>query len=152
MNFSMVFAASSASVYDPYATSHFQGHSLITTANVIHGIVRVVGYPLLAKVADVSRIQCRRLRGTMTDVLSYSTLGALKALPELSPAWPSPTFCMPHATTSRHTWSVPLLDIDYWSACDSPDTVLGRRHLRGVWRCLVDYYRADLHRRRDLPC
>ncbi|EWY94931.1 hypothetical protein FOYG_04079 [Fusarium oxysporum NRRL 32931] len=32
MNFSMVFAASSAGVYDPYATSHFQGHSLIATA------------------------------------------------------------------------------------------------------------------------
>ncbi|KAH7006626.1 major facilitator superfamily domain-containing protein [Fusarium venenatum] len=52
MNFCMVFAASSAGVYDPYATSHFQGHSLISTANVIHGIVRIVGYPLLAKVAD----------------------------------------------------------------------------------------------------
>ncbi|KAM0420331.1 hypothetical protein ACHAPT_011873 [Fusarium lateritium] len=52
MNFSMVFAASSAGVYDPYATSHFQGHSLIATANIIHGIVRIVAYPLLAKVAD----------------------------------------------------------------------------------------------------
>lgn len=52
MNFSMVFAASSAGVYDPYATSHFQGHSLIATANIVHGIVRIVGYPLLAKVAD----------------------------------------------------------------------------------------------------
>ncbi|KAL6918719.1 hypothetical protein FSST1_002745 [Fusarium sambucinum] len=52
MNFCMVFAASSAGVYDPYATSHFQGHSLISTANIIHGIVRIVGYPLMAKVAD----------------------------------------------------------------------------------------------------
>ncbi|KAM5517683.1 hypothetical protein QSH57_011752 [Fusarium oxysporum f. sp. vasinfectum] len=52
MNFSMVFAASSAGVYDPYATSHFQGHSLIATANIVHGIVRIVAYPLLAKVAD----------------------------------------------------------------------------------------------------
>ncbi|KAI1034713.1 hypothetical protein LB504_004390 [Fusarium proliferatum] len=52
MNFSMVFAASSAGVYDPYATSHFQGHSLIATANIVHGIVRIVTYPLLAKVAD----------------------------------------------------------------------------------------------------
>lgn len=57
MNFSMIFAAASAGVYDPYATSHFQGHSLISTANVIHGIVRVVSYPLLAKVADVSVCQ-----------------------------------------------------------------------------------------------
>lgn len=55
MNFCMVFAASSAGVYDPYATSHFQGHSLIATANIVHGIVRIVGYPLMAKVADVSR-------------------------------------------------------------------------------------------------
>lgn len=54
MNFSMVFAASSAGVYDPYATSHFQGHSLIATANIVHGIVRIVTYPLVAKVADVS--------------------------------------------------------------------------------------------------
>ncbi|KAG7124413.1 Siderophore iron transporter mirA like protein [Verticillium longisporum] len=52
MNFSMIFAASSAGVYDPYVTSHFEGHSLIATANIIHGIVRIVGYPLLAKVAD----------------------------------------------------------------------------------------------------
>ncbi|KAG5787228.1 hypothetical protein H9Q69_013704 [Fusarium xylarioides] len=52
MNFSMIFAASSAGVYDPYATSHFQGHSLIATANIIHGIVRIVTYPLVAKVAD----------------------------------------------------------------------------------------------------
>ncbi|KAF5024532.1 hypothetical protein F66182_3295 [Fusarium sp. NRRL 66182] len=52
MNFSMIFAASSAGVYDPYATSHFEGHSLIATANIIHGIVRIVAYPLLAKVAD----------------------------------------------------------------------------------------------------
>jgi hypothetical protein len=54
MNFSMVFAASSAGVYNPYTTSHFQGHSLIATANIVHGIVRIVAYPLLAKVADVS--------------------------------------------------------------------------------------------------
>ncbi|KAG5748829.1 hypothetical protein H9Q70_008508 [Fusarium xylarioides] len=52
MNFSMIFAASSAGVYDPYATSHFQGHSLIATANIIHGIVRIVTYPIVAKVAD----------------------------------------------------------------------------------------------------
>lgn len=56
MNLSMVFAASSSGVYDPYVTSHFEGHSLIATANIIHGIVRIVGYPLLAKVADVSAV------------------------------------------------------------------------------------------------
>jgi len=61
MNFCMVFAASSAGVYDPYATSHFQGHSLIATANIIHGIVRIVGYPLMAKVADVSGEKPRHL-------------------------------------------------------------------------------------------
>ncbi|EGY17871.1 siderophore iron transporter mirA [Verticillium dahliae VdLs.17] len=52
----MIFAASSAGVYDPYVTSHFEGHSLIATANIIHGIVRIVGYPLLAKVADTGGI------------------------------------------------------------------------------------------------
>ncbi|KAM0331578.1 hypothetical protein ACHAQA_003257 [Verticillium albo-atrum] len=56
MNFSMIFAASSGGVYDPYATSHFEGHSLIATANIIHGLVRIVGYPLLAKVADAGGI------------------------------------------------------------------------------------------------
>ncbi|KAL2681335.1 hypothetical protein Neosp_008946 [[Neocosmospora] mangrovei] len=56
MNFAMIFAASSAGVYDPYATSHFKGHSLIATANIIHGIVRIVAYPLLAKVADISTL------------------------------------------------------------------------------------------------
>ena len=53
MNFSKVFAAASAGVYDPYVTSHFEGHSLITTGNIVHGIVRIVMYPVLAKVADV---------------------------------------------------------------------------------------------------
>ncbi|KAJ4321844.1 hypothetical protein N0V84_005139 [Fusarium piperis] len=57
MNFCMIFAAASAGVYDPYATSHFKGHSLIATANIIHGIVRIVAYPLLAKVADVRNTQ-----------------------------------------------------------------------------------------------
>ena len=56
MNFSMIFAAASAGVYDPYTTSRFNGHSLIATASIIHGIVRIVGYPLLAKVADVRHL------------------------------------------------------------------------------------------------
>ena len=40
-------------VYEPYATSHFDGHSLLATGAIINGIVRIVGYPLLAKLADV---------------------------------------------------------------------------------------------------
>jgi hypothetical protein len=40
-------------VYEPYATSHFNGHSLLTTGSIIAGIVRIVSYPLLAKLANV---------------------------------------------------------------------------------------------------
>lgn len=52
MNFFMNFTTYTANVYDPYATSHFQGHSLITTGAIINGLVRIVSYPLLAKLAD----------------------------------------------------------------------------------------------------
>lgn len=55
MNFFMNFTVYTANVYDPYATSHFQGHSLITTGAIINGLVRIVAYPLLAKLADVSK-------------------------------------------------------------------------------------------------
>ena len=55
MNLFMTFATYAQNVYEPYATSHFKGHSLIATFNIIHGLVRIVGYPLLAKTADVSR-------------------------------------------------------------------------------------------------
>ncbi|KAL2059852.1 hypothetical protein VTL71DRAFT_10007 [Oculimacula yallundae] len=52
MNLFMTFATYTQNVYEPYATSYFKGHSLIATFNIIHGLVRIVGYPLLAKTAD----------------------------------------------------------------------------------------------------
>ncbi|KAJ4163079.1 hypothetical protein NW754_014502 [Fusarium falciforme] len=75
MNFAMIFAASSAGVYDPYATSHFKGHSLIATANIIHGIVRIVAYPLLAKVAD----HIGRPQGFAGSVISMALANVLYA-------------------------------------------------------------------------
>jgi hypothetical protein len=53
MNFFMNFTVYTQRVYDPYATSHFKGHSLIATGSIVNGIVRIVSYPLLAKLADV---------------------------------------------------------------------------------------------------
>lgn len=41
-------------VYEPYATSHFKAHSLLATGSIVAGIVRIVSYPLLAKLANVS--------------------------------------------------------------------------------------------------
>ncbi|KAH6695375.1 siderophore iron transporter mirA [Plectosphaerella plurivora] len=52
MNFFMNFTVYTQRVYDPYATSHFKGHSLIATGSIVNGIVRIVSYPLLAKLAD----------------------------------------------------------------------------------------------------
>lgn len=56
MNFFMNFTVYTQNVYEPYATSHFKGHSLLTTGSIINGIVRIVAYPLLAKLADVRDI------------------------------------------------------------------------------------------------
>ncbi|KAF2011089.1 MFS general substrate transporter [Aaosphaeria arxii CBS 175.79] len=52
MNFFMNFTVYTQNVYEPYATSHFDGHSLLATGSIINGLVRIVGYPLLAKLAD----------------------------------------------------------------------------------------------------
>ncbi|RSL70106.1 hypothetical protein CEP53_001976 [Fusarium sp. AF-6] len=52
MNFFMNLNVYTQNVYEPYATSHFDGHSLLTTGSIVNGIVRIVGYPLLAKLAD----------------------------------------------------------------------------------------------------
>ncbi|KAJ4250954.1 hypothetical protein NW762_011604 [Fusarium torreyae] len=52
MNFFMNLTVYTQNVYEPYATSHFDGHSLLATGAIINGIVRIVGYPLLAKLAD----------------------------------------------------------------------------------------------------
>lgn len=53
MNFFMNLNVYTQNVYEPYATSHFDGHSLLTTGSIVNGIVRIVSYPLLAKLADV---------------------------------------------------------------------------------------------------
>ncbi|KIL92195.1 hypothetical protein FAVG1_04603 [Fusarium avenaceum] len=52
MNFFMNLTVYTQNVYEPYATSHFNGHSLLTTGSIIAGIVRIVSYPLLAKLAN----------------------------------------------------------------------------------------------------
>ncbi|TPX09375.1 uncharacterized protein E0L32_009419 [Thyridium curvatum] len=52
MNFFMNFTVYTQHVYEPYATSHFSKHSLLTTGSIINGIVRIVSYPLLARLAD----------------------------------------------------------------------------------------------------
>lgn len=54
MMFFMNLTVYTQNVYEPYATSHFKGHSLLTTGSIIASIVRIVSYPLLAKLADVS--------------------------------------------------------------------------------------------------
>ncbi|KAL2676512.1 hypothetical protein Neosp_010272 [[Neocosmospora] mangrovei] len=52
MNFFMNLNVYTQNVYEPYATSHFDGHSLLATGAIVNGLVRIVGYPLLAKLAD----------------------------------------------------------------------------------------------------
>ncbi|KAF5024384.1 hypothetical protein F66182_3571 [Fusarium sp. NRRL 66182] len=52
MNFFMNLTVYTQNVYEPYATSHFDGHSLLATGSIINGIVRIAGYPILAKLAD----------------------------------------------------------------------------------------------------
>lgn len=56
MNFFMNLNVYTQNVYEPYATSHFDGHSLLATGSIVNGIVRIVSYPLLAKLADVCPI------------------------------------------------------------------------------------------------
>ena len=53
MNLFMNLTVYTQNVYEPYATSHFDGHSLLTTGSIINGIVRIIAYPLLARLADV---------------------------------------------------------------------------------------------------
>lgn len=47
------FAQDSTSSLNSYATSSFNDHSLISTAQVVYKIVAVCGYPILSKVADL---------------------------------------------------------------------------------------------------
>jgi hypothetical protein len=53
MNFFMNLTVYTQNVYEPYATSHFKAHSLLVTGSIVAGIVRIVSYPLLAKLANV---------------------------------------------------------------------------------------------------
>lgn len=43
----------SVTVYQPYATSAFKQHSLITTAGIVENIATVASYPIIAKLSDV---------------------------------------------------------------------------------------------------
>lgn len=43
----------SVTVYEPYATSAFKKHSLITTAGIVENIAMVASYPIIAKLSDV---------------------------------------------------------------------------------------------------
>lgn len=62
------FAADSTSSLNSFATSSFNNHSLISTAQVVYKITAVCGYPLLAKVADL----LGRGEGFGLTVLSYA--------------------------------------------------------------------------------
>ncbi|CAF3488769.1 hypothetical protein SNK05_004341 [Fusarium graminearum] len=52
MNFFMNLTVYTQNVYEPYATSHFKAHSLLATGSIVAGIMRIVSYPLLAKLAN----------------------------------------------------------------------------------------------------
>lgn len=62
------FAADSTSSLNSYATSSFNNHSLISTAQVVYKITAVCGYPILAKLADL----LGRGEGFGLTVLSYA--------------------------------------------------------------------------------
>lgn len=47
------FATYSSTTYIPYATSAFKAHSMLATAAVAYKIIRVVIYPIMAKLSDV---------------------------------------------------------------------------------------------------
>lgn len=53
MFFFMNLTVYTGNVYEPYATSHFKAHSLLATGAIVNGLVRIVSYPLLAKLANV---------------------------------------------------------------------------------------------------
>ncbi|CZR42791.1 hypothetical protein FPRO06_08861 [Fusarium proliferatum] len=52
MFFFMNLTVYTGNVYEPYATSHFKAHSLLATGAIVNGLVRIVSYPLLAKLAN----------------------------------------------------------------------------------------------------
>ena len=113
-------------MYDPYATSHFQGHSLIATANIVHGIVRIVGYPLFAKVADVSPHHSPNPPRHISDQSHAAH-------------WPSSGI---RGCGSEHGPRQRLIR-SLWQRRDIP----GWWNLRVLRRHMMDHHRANLHRR-----
>lgn len=138
MNFSMIFAASSAGVYDPYATSHFQGHSLIATANIIHGIVRIVGYPLLAKIGDVGLSCVQEMQNTEThtpDQIAHRSSARLWRCRTEHGNGKCSVRCL---SQCRNLFGTKRRIPNETALADA--TVVGRWHFRIVWRYLVDYH------------
>lgn len=68
MNFFMNLNVYTQNVYEPYATSHFDGHSLLATGAIVNGLVRIVGYPLLAKLADVRLLSTHQAGIALTNI------------------------------------------------------------------------------------
>ncbi|KAJ4366282.1 hypothetical protein N0V83_007918 [Neocucurbitaria cava] len=102
MNFFMNMTVYTQNVYEPYATSHFDGHSLLSTGSIINGIVRIVAYPLLAKLADLTNHQAGGIFDSLgdtwwnitqqifvADVTSLVNRGILFTLPESLSAIPT---------------------------------------------------------------
>lgn len=85
MNFFMNLTVYTQNVYEPYATSHFKAHSLLATGSIVAGIVRIVSYPLLAKLANVGTPRHTTLASTNGI---HSISAALWALPVAHWLWP----------------------------------------------------------------
>jgi MFS family permease len=51
--FTITLATMASYTYIPYVTSSFNTHSLLTTANVVDRIARIVAYPVIARLSDV---------------------------------------------------------------------------------------------------
>ena len=84
-------------VYEPYATSHFKAHSLLATGSIVAGIVRIVSYPLLAKLANVrSGVILRKI----VLINGCSILVDRRVLRGVRSPWPSETRCTHLVATS----------------------------------------------------
>lgn len=51
----ITFSDYSHMVLQPYVTSSFSKHSAMSAAHVVVNITRIVAYPIIAKLSDVSR-------------------------------------------------------------------------------------------------
>lgn len=51
--FAVTLATMASGTYIPYVTSSFNTHSLLTTANVVDRIARIIAYPVIARLSDV---------------------------------------------------------------------------------------------------